>query len=162
MDIQTITIDYHNARHAQALIQLLDIYARDPMGGAHPLSEKVKAGLVPALARHPGAFGVLAFDGDTPVGLANCFEGFSTFACKPLANIHDFVVAPGYRGRQIGMRMLEHIERIAAERGYCKLTLEVLGNNHAAQRLYRKFGFADYRLADDAGNAQFWQKRLAG
>ena len=162
MNIQTVTIDYRDARHAQALIHMLDTYARDPMGGAHPLSDDVKTKLVPALAQRADAFGVLAFDGDVPVGLANCFEGFSTFACMPLANIHDFVVAPGYRGRQIGVRMLEHIERIANQRGYCKLTLEVLQNNHAAQRLYRKFGFADYRLADDAGNAQFWQKRLIG
>ena len=161
MDIQTVTIDYHDARHAHALIQLLDSYARDPMGGAHALDDDVKMKLVPALARRTDAFGVLAFDGDTPVGLANCFEGFSTFACKPLANIHDFVVMPDYRGRQIGVRMLEHIERIAAERGYCKLTLEVLQNNHAAQRLYLKFGFAAYQLSDDAGTAQFWQKYLA-
>lgn len=37
-------------------------------------------------------FSVLAFDADQPVGLINAIEGFSTFACKPLINIHDVIV----------------------------------------------------------------------
>jgi ribosomal protein S18 acetylase RimI-like enzyme len=40
------------------------------------------------------------------------------------------------------------------------LTLEVLQGNQAAQNLYRKFGFADYQLAPENGNALFWQKSL--
>ena len=36
---------------------------------------------------------------DKPVGLATTFEGFSTFAAKPLINIHDIAVLPDYRGR---------------------------------------------------------------
>lgn len=160
MNIQIVSIDYSNAQHTRALIDMLDVYARDPMGGGAPLSDYARSHLVAALARHPMAFGVLAFDGDTPVGLANCFEGFSTFACKPLVNIHDFMVVPSYRGQKIGYRMLQHIEQVAHVRGCCKLTLEVLENNEAARQLYRKFGFADYKLGDAAGNAQFWQKRL--
>ncbi len=31
--------DYANPVHAAALVRLLDAYARDPMGGAHPLSD---------------------------------------------------------------------------------------------------------------------------
>jgi ribosomal protein S18 acetylase RimI-like enzyme len=162
MTITTVVADYHDPHHAQVLIELLDIYARDPMGGGAPLSEHARNNLIAALAQRPEAFSILAFDGATPVGLANCFEGFSTFACKPLVNIHDFMVVPEYRGRQIGTQLLTHVTRIATERGCCKLTLEVLQNNDAARRLYSKFGFAGYTLGSDAGVAQFWQMRLPG
>jgi GNAT superfamily N-acetyltransferase len=162
VETEIVKIDYHNNRHASALIELLSAYALDPMGGGHPLSEHVKKNLVPALARHPTAFGVLAFMNNEAAGLINCFEGFSTFACQPLVNIHDLVVLPPYRGLGIGYRMLEYVERLALERGCCKLTLEVLQGNHTAQQLYRKFGFSNYQLAAENGGALFWQKKLPG
>ena len=160
MRIDTVKIDYGNAQHANALIALLDLYAQDPMGGGHPLNAQVKEHLVAELSRRPTAFGVLAFADDQAVGLINCFEGFSTFACKALINIHDLIVSPKYRGRRVAILMLEHVERIAKERGCCKLTLEVLQGNVNAQQLYRKYGFADYQLASENGNAMFWQKSL--
>ena len=160
MKIDIVSIDYRDARHASALIELLDAYARDPMGGASGLSQHAKRNLVPALARHPMAFGVLAFAAGLPAGLVNCFEGFSTFACRPLANIPDVIVLPPYREQHIGYRMLEQVARLAIARGCSKLTLEVLQGNRSAQRLYRRFGFDDDRLAAENGNALFWQKQL--
>ncbi|HYD78252.1 MAG TPA: GNAT family N-acetyltransferase [Paucimonas sp.] len=160
MELHILKADYRDPQHAHALIGLLDLYARDPMGGGEPLRAEVKERLVPMLAQHPTAFSILAFAGDEPAGLANCFEGFSTFACKPLVNIHDFVVSPAWRGHGVGQRMMAYLEALARERGCCKVTLEVLENNHAAKALYRKCGFADYRLAAAAGNALFWQKYL--
>ena len=62
----------------------------------------------------------------TPAGVAICFEGFSTFACKPLLNIHDFCVKAEFRRRGLAMAMLMHIEIFARSIGCCKLTLEVL------------------------------------
>lgn len=161
MKIDIVKIDYHNSRHATALIELLEAYARDPMGGADGLSDHVRQNLVPALAQHSTAFGVLAFVNDQAAGLVNCFEGFSTFACQPLVNVHDLVVLPAYRGQRIGYLMLQLVERLAIEKGCCKLTLEVLEGNLAAQKLYREFGFSDYQLVPENGNALFWQKKLA-
>jgi ribosomal protein S18 acetylase RimI-like enzyme len=80
-------------------------------------------------AARPQAFSVLAFDGREAVGLVNCFEGFSTFACRPLVNVHDLVVAASHRGRRVGEQMLAAVEHIARARGACKLTLEVLSAN---------------------------------
>jgi len=160
MDIQVITADYGNPQHARALVTLLDVYARDIMGGGEPLREDVKENLIPALAQRPNAFSILAFAGDEAVGFANCFEGFSTFACKPLVNIHDFAVAPQWRGHGVARRMMDCLEKIARERGCCKITLEVLESNHTAKALYRKCGFSDYKLAAATGNALFWQKYL--
>lgn len=161
--IRVLQADYANAAHAQALVFMLDAYARDPMGGGEGLSAYAQAQLVPSLAARPQAFSVLAFDGEddaTPVGLVNCIEGFSTFACKPLVNVHDLAVRDGWRGQRIGERMLDLVETIARERGAVKLTLEVLSGNAKAQALYQRFGFAGYQLGATMGTAQFLQKYL--
>ena len=152
--------DYRDAADGATLVSLLDHYARDPAGGAHPLSDKAKAGLPAALAERPQAFTVLAFAEGKPVGLINCIEGFSTFACAPLVNVHDVVVLDGYRGLRIGEKMLAEVERISRERGACKLTLEVLSGNAPAMRLYQRIGFAGYALDPAMGTAQFMQKWL--
>ncbi len=130
------------------------------MGGGHPLSEFSRSHLVASLAARPQAYSVLAFDSDVPVGLVNCIEGFSTFVCRPLVNVHDVAVLPGYRGQGVAEKMLLLAQEIARERGACKLTLEVLQGNAAAQRLYRRLGFANYELDPAMGQAQFMQKWL--
>lgn len=152
--------DYSNPAHGAALVAVLDAYARDPMGGGHPLSEFSRSHLVASLAARPQAYSVLAFDADVPVGLVNCIEGFSTFACRPLVNVHDVAVLPGYRGQGVAEKMLLLAQEMARERGACKLTLEVLQGNAAAQRLYLRLGFANYELDPAMGQAQFMQKWL--
>ena len=155
--------DYANPRHAQVLVELLDAYAQDPMGGAEPLSDFAKQNLIACLAARPQAFSVLAFasaDETQPLGLINCIEGFSTFACKPLVNVHDVAVLPAYRGQRVAERMFALVETMAQERGACKLTLEVLSGNLGALRLYTRLGFAQYQLDPAAGSAQFLQKWL--
>ena len=155
-----VRANYADPAHAAALIELLDHYARDPAGGGAPLSDHARANLVASLAARPFVFSVLAFDGATPVGLVNAIEGFSTFACKPLVNIHDVVVLESHRGRGIAVRLFAETEAIARERGACKLTLEVLAGNHSARALYEKLGFDDYRLDPAMGEARFMQKWL--
>ncbi|MGA8786477.1 MAG: GNAT family N-acetyltransferase [Polaromonas sp.] len=152
--------DYNKPAHADALILLLDAYAQDAAGGGEPLSEFAKNNLVKALAARPQAFSVLAFAGEQPVGLINCIEGFSTFACRPLVNIHDVAVMPSHRGQRVGEQMLALVDEIARERGACKLTLEVLQGNASAIKLYERVGFAAYQLDPAMGQAQFFQKWL--
>ena len=159
--VQICRADYANPVHAQALAQLLDGYARDVMGGGTALAPGVLATVAAELAKRPHAFSVLAFMGDAPVGLVNCFEGFSTFAAKPLVNVHDVTVEPAYRGQGIAQNMLREVEHIARKRGCCKLTLEVLQGNTNAIQLYQKIGFGGYKLVDAMGHAVFFQKTLA-
>ncbi len=162
-DVRICEADYSHPQHISALVDLLDSYARDPMGGAEPLSDFARKHLPAALRARPSMFSVLAFDdahGGLPVGLINCVEGFSTFACQPLVNVHDVVVAASHRGRRLGEYMLLKVEALAKERGACKLTLEVLAGNLSAQKLYRRLGFDDYQLDPDMGQAQFLQKWL--
>jgi ribosomal protein S18 acetylase RimI-like enzyme len=164
--IHVIEADYTDPAHAQVLVRLLDLYARDPMGGGEGLSAFAKANVVSELARRPQAFSVLAFARDEAgvedeaVGLVNCMEGFSTFACRALVNIHDVIVDSRYRGRRVAHSMLQKAEQIARARGACKLTLEVLQGNAGAVRAYQQFGFAGYQLGGAAGTAMFLQKWL--
>ncbi len=152
--------DYADAQDALAIVLLLDAYASDPAGGGEGLSDFSKTHLVPALAARPQAYSVLAFDGDVPVGLVNCIEGFSTFKCQPLVNVHDVAVLASHRGQRIAERMLAEAERIARERGACKLTLEVLTGNTPAVKLYQRIGFEGYQLDPAMGTASFMQKWL--
>lgn len=158
--VQVCRADYANPLHGAALVDLLDGYARDPMGGGHALTDFAKANLVQALAARPQAFSVLAFDGELPVGLVNCIEGFSTFACRPLVNVHDVTVRASHRGQRVAEKMLVFAQALAVERGACKLTLEVLQGNAGAYRLYQRLGFANYELDPAMGQAQFMQKWL--
>jgi ribosomal protein S18 acetylase RimI-like enzyme len=120
----------------------------------------VRENLATALAALPHAFTLLAYVDGKPAGLANCLEGFSTFKCRKLVNIHDIAVLPEFRGLGLGRRLLEQVEVVARERDCCKITLEVLEGNKGAQAAYRKFGFASYELDPALGRAMFWEKPL--
>jgi ribosomal protein S18 acetylase RimI-like enzyme len=152
--------DYGRASDAAAVVMLLDAYACDAAGGGEPLSDFVKTNLVRELAARPQAYSVLAFDGEQPVGLVNCIEGFSSFKCKPLVNVHDVAVLASHRGRGIAEAMLAEAERIALERGAVKMTLEVLSGNVPAVRLYQRIGYEGYQLDPAMGTASFMQKWL--
>lgn len=160
MKIHIIQADYTNPQHAQDIPYLLNAYATDPMGGGKTLSPYTMSNLTTELAKRPHAFSVLAYVDNQPAGLVNCFEGFSSFACKPLINIHDVVVHDSFRGLGLSQRMLAKVEDIALERGCCKITLEVLENNSIAKKSYQKFGFSGYELDPAVGQAVFWQKIL--
>ncbi|MBO9579768.1 MAG: GNAT family N-acetyltransferase [Sphingobium sp.] len=153
-------VDYADPVHGDALFRLLDIYARDPAGGGEPLDLAKKGVLLAGLAATPNAFSLLAYLDGQAVGLANCFTGFSTFAMKPVVNLHDLAVDPDFRGRGIGRALFAAIESEARSLGAAKVTLEVLSRNDRAKRLYRSLGYGDYRLDPHMGQALFWQKVL--
>ena len=161
MALSITKVDYTDPVQGAHLLDLLDSYARDPMGGGQPLSRETKANLLAELAAQPTAFSLIAYVDGEPAGLANCFFGFSTFAAKPLVNIHDVAVKPGYRGKGIGKALFAEIEQIAAQANACKVTLEVLSGNHPAKALYASLGYGDYNLNPESGTALFWEKRIA-
>lgn len=160
MKIDIVKADYFDQAHRKAIPFLLNEYAKDPMGGAEPLSQYTYDNLADKLAKLPHAFSIIAYVDGKPAGLINCFEAFSTFACKPLINTHDIAVLPEYRGLGLSQKMLNKVEEIAREKGCCKITLEVLSNNTVAKSAYEKFGFSSYELAEGEGHALFWQKKL--
>jgi GNAT superfamily N-acetyltransferase len=155
-----IIADLSNPTHATALVELLNIYALDPMGGGEELSAYVKQNLAATLAARSDAQVIFALANGEPIGMVVCIEGFSTFACKPLINIHDVIVKPACRGQGISGMMFEKVEQIAREKGCCKLTLEVLSGNKSARSAYADFGFESFQLDPNMGEALFWQKKL--
>ncbi|VVN92307.1 GNAT family N-acetyltransferase [Pseudomonas fluorescens] len=159
-EILVLQASYTNPVHAEAIGLLLNHYAEDPMGGGESLSADVLNNLPRELAKRPHAFSVLAFVGGEPAGLVNCFEGFSTFACRPLVNVHDVAVMKKYRGLGLSQKMLRKVEDIARQRGCCKITLEVLEGNEVAQGSYAKFGFAPGMFDPAHGRMLFWTKAL--
>lgn len=56
-------------------------------------------------------------------------------------DITNIAVAPEYRRRGIGSRLLEEIIRTAAEKKLVLLTLEVRQSNRAAIAMYERYGF---------------------
>jgi ribosomal protein S18 acetylase RimI-like enzyme len=142
--------DLNDNADTKAIIQIIDSYALEPLGGGKPLPPSVRKQLIPGLQRHPTTLVLLAFDEDKSIGLAVCFMGFSTFQAKPLMNLHDFAVLPEYRGKGAGNALLQAVENAAVERGCCKVTLEVLDTNMRAMALYHRCGFSN----PAAGNSE--------
>lgn len=158
MDIHLANLaDPSDAAH---VVELLDAYARDPMGGGEPLTDSVKERLPRDLAAFPTALVLLARVDGAPAGVAVSFLGYSTFAAAPLLNLHDFVVAPAFRGQGVARALLERLAGEARSRGCCKITLEVLENNRRARGIYERAGFSAYVLDPAAGSALFLQKAL--
>src|SRR5437773_7191604 len=158
--IRIVEADLSLPAHQEAVLAMVDAYSRDAMGDGKLLDQDVRTQLIPGLRRHPTTLIFLAFDGDRPVGAAVCFISFSTFAAKPLINIHDFVVLTASRGKGVGRRLLDAVEDKARELDCCKLTLEVMDNNHHALRMYRAAGFVRYALQEETGTAIFMSKPL--
>ncbi|MFI3248913.1 MAG: GNAT family N-acetyltransferase [Rikenellaceae bacterium] len=155
MEITFEICDFENPTHLTAVADLLQGYMADPMGEHAPHTKMQQLRLVDGLATHPKAFVILASDEGEAIGMATCFELFSTFEVKPFINIHDVYIQDSHRGFGIGRGMLQFVSEVAQERKCCKVTLEVRDDNAVAQRLYRSEGFTECQP-----NMLFWQKKL--
>ncbi|MFV9474220.1 GNAT family N-acetyltransferase [Advenella sp. RU8] len=155
--IDLIIADLENPVHAAAILTVLNDYASDPTGGGQELSAHVQKNLIASLKKRSNIYTILAFRQQQPAGIALCIEGFSTFACKPLLNIHDFAVLRAYRGQGIGKLMLGRVRQLAKNLGCCKITLEVLEGNTVARKLYTDEGFLDNALNPSMGKTLFMQ-----
>jgi ribosomal protein S18 acetylase RimI-like enzyme len=154
------TAEYTRPADRAAIVELLSLYAQEPTGGSEPLTAEVQHTLIDHLAATPHGFVLLAGDKGRTVGLVTCFQVFSTFAARPLVNLHDVVVDPNARGQGVGWLLLEAVEAEARRRGCCGLTLEVFGDNEVAKRLYRKFGFTGAESCEPPHEMLFWKKRF--
>ncbi len=145
-----------------ALVDVLDTYARDPMGGGKPLTGEVCARLVPDLRARVlsgNAVVLLARNEGRPVGVAVCFTSYSTFSARPVLNVHDLAVIPEVRGQGVGRALLSAIEAAALTRRCGKVTLEVREDNARARQLYERIGFADSALGGGARVRMFFLEK---
>lgn len=158
--IRVLPADLADPAHQAAILEIVDMYACDPMGGGKPLPDSTRIGLIPGLRAHPTTLVFLAYAEERPVGVAVCFRGFSTFAAKPLLNIHDLAVYPEQRGRGVGRALLAAVESHARAIGCCKLTLEVLEDNPIARKAYHAAGFNPAGYVANKGHCLFYAKPL--
>ncbi|HEY7866183.1 MAG TPA: GNAT family N-acetyltransferase [Psychromonas sp.] len=156
-----VQADLSLPQHAQAYLHLMSHYALDPMGGGQDLSNFAKQNLIPTLLKRNDIVIVLIFSDNKPAALLTAIEGFSTFACKPILNVHDLVVHQDFRGQGLTALLFKKIEALAKLRDCCKITLEVLEGNTIAKKAYSKLGYADYILDPKFGSAMFWTKSLS-
>ena len=159
MELQIREAQLEKARDADGVVDVLDSYASDPVGGGARLAAEVRERIVPALREHPAALVLLALADDRAAGLLIGFYGLSTFQARPLLNVHDLAVVPEHRGSGVGRALLTEAERHAVGRSCCKLTLEVQDGNKPARSLYQRFGFTDFVLGD-TGPTRFLTKPL--
>lgn len=130
------------------VIALLELHAREmsdhsPPGTCHFLD---LSGL-----KTPDITFLSAWDGDTLLGVGALKQ------LDPLTGeVKSMRASPAARGRGVGFAILDHIVRLARERGYTALKLET-GTGPlfaAAHALYRRYGFvpcppfADYIETD--------------
>jgi len=162
-----LEVDYHNPQQSADLLEMLQMYASDPMGAGKPLGSDITDTLITKMAARPQVFSVLAYanmqnaeGGIQPIAFANCIESFSTFKAKPVVNIHDFAIIEQARGHGISQGLMTYIETLSKQKGACKITLEVLEGNIAAQKAYIKSGFKGYELDPSMGQAMFWEKPI--
>lgn len=149
--IQVIEADLTLPAHADMVVRLTDMYARDEMAGGDGLRPEVAATLTSALLAHPARFQFIAIDeGGNGVGIATCFMGFSTFNAAPLLNIHDLAAVPEVRGQGVASALIRAVEEKAAELGCCKVTLEVKVANEHARKVYGHLGFTETEVTNTA------------
>jgi GNAT superfamily N-acetyltransferase len=88
----------------------------------------------------PSAEVLIAREGDEPVGFAVFFHNFSTWLGRPGLYLEDLFVKPERRGKGYGRALLQHLARIAHERGCGRMEWAVLDWNDPAIQFYRKLG----------------------
>lgn len=148
--------DYTDPKQRKAIVELLNHYMADHMGGELPPYTKDTAEkVITGLQEHPSGLVLLAEYSGKYVGLAVCFINFASFTAKPFINIHDIVVLVQYRGMGIGRRLMEAVCAKARELGCGKITLEVREDNTYAQRLYKSMGYSESKPV-----MHFWTKYL--
>jgi GNAT superfamily N-acetyltransferase len=92
----------------------------------------------------------------TPVGFALFFPNYSTFLGRPGLYLEDLFVRPEARGFGVGRQLLEHLARLAVERGWGRLEWRVLDWNEPSIAFYRKLGaepLADWTVFRVTGEA---------
>jgi GNAT superfamily N-acetyltransferase len=94
--------------------------------------------------------------GGEVVAFALYFTNFSTFRSRPGLYLEDLYVRPEHRGTGLGKALLEHLARLAAERGCGRFEWSVLDWNERAIRFYEGMGatvLPDWRICRITGDA---------
>jgi GNAT superfamily N-acetyltransferase len=98
----------------------------------------------------------LAFEGDTPAGVASWYWMYSSFAAKRAIYLEDLFVCPAFRGRGYGKSLLAHLAKTAVDAGAERVDWSVLDWNKPSIDFYDSLGaravtgWYVYRLESEA------------
>jgi len=119
------------------------------------LLDLTPAKLAPHLfGERPVAECVVGEVGGEVVAFALFFTNFSTFLGQPGLYLEDLFVRPAHRGAGLGKALLEHLGRLAAERGCGRFEWSVLDWNANAIAFYEGLGatvMPDWRICRISG-----------
>ena len=120
------------------------------------LVEATPEKLAPHLfGEHPVAECLVGEVDGVVVAFALFFTNFSTFLARPGLYLEDLYVRPAHRGSGLGKALLEHLGRLAAERGCGRFEWSVLDWNANAISFYEAVGatvLPDWRICRITGD----------
>ena len=147
--------DYEPARDADAVracIVELQEYERNLEPSLPPgeeMAEAYRRVILQRCAKHAGRIFVVEVD-RVVVGFVAVLGRVEPEAPDeeqvPYAYVSDLVVLPTCRGKGLGRKLLERAEAFACSSGVRVFQIGVLSRNESAARLYRDFGFGDFRI----------------
>jgi ribosomal protein S18 acetylase RimI-like enzyme len=111
----------------------------DPSNTRYRLAPEVWRRQAATILTDPERGTFVALSDGSAVGFVSC-----SFAAKPWGRsceINTLVVDEASRGREIGTRLMETIERFGIEQGAAGLRVDVLTGNAAARRFYERLGY---------------------
>ncbi len=85
---------------------------------------------------------LVAREGKDVVGMINLLFTISTAEGGPVVWSEDLIVKREYRGKGVGMALMEAAIQFARERGMSRITLLTDSDNEKAIRFYERHGFA--------------------
>jgi len=87
-----------------------------------------------------GMFGLIAYLGDTPVGIVNCVIHRHLWRIEEVCYLGDLYVAPEARGSGLGRALIEAVYKEADARGAPSVYWMTQDHNQTARQLYDRVG----------------------
>lgn len=125
-----------SAIHAARLLH--DLYT-ELWGGMAPDALEVEATAC-SLLEEGAIYGMIAYDGEVPVGVIMMAPRAATYANGKFAEITELYVAPAYRSRGLGARFLDQAKKNTSFRRWTRLEVGMLNRN---PNLFLREGFTE-------------------
>ena len=129
------------ARGDAALIQQMLVAMAHDLGQAHDYHGSTDAIERYGFGDNPAFHVLLAFEGDTPLGMILFFYEFSTWRGHPGLYVQDIYVTSAARGTGLGRRLIAAAVAEASKRGAVYLRLSVHADNDGGTGFYDQLGF---------------------
>ncbi|WP_435236777.1 GNAT family N-acetyltransferase [Psychromonas sp. PT13] len=86
---------------------------------------------------------LIAIDDGNLLGFATLYQGFSSISLRKYWALNDLYVRDKARGKGIGSKLLDAVDRYAITTNAKGVELEVSIGNKSAQHLYEQFGYEE-------------------